>query len=220
MLFWISIRGSRVRFPGGGAGNLSLHHRVQNDSMAHLASCPMGTRGLSLGIKRPVRETDHSPPSSAEVKNAWSYTSTPQYVLMTWCLVKHRNNFTFYEGVTKSFRTGLLEWELQMVQLSATRCSFIAILWVSLVSFVAIILCVASQRVFVVAVYFVIDSVRKLLDTSSVCSLNLRDSLPALITCVIYSCYRKNCGLPTVHDDIRAFLLWEGKATGVRITWF
>jgi hypothetical protein len=51
-----------------------------------------------------------------------------------------------------------------MVQLSATRCSFIAILWVSLVSFIAITLCVASQRVFVV-VYFVIDSVRKLLDT-------------------------------------------------------
>jgi hypothetical protein len=25
---------------------------------------------------------DHSPPSSAEVKNVWSYTSAPQYVLM------------------------------------------------------------------------------------------------------------------------------------------
>jgi hypothetical protein len=32
--------------------------------------------GLSLGIKRPERESDHSPPSSAEVNNAWSYTST------------------------------------------------------------------------------------------------------------------------------------------------
>jgi hypothetical protein len=53
-----------------------------------------------------------------------------------------------------------------MVQLSATRCSYIAILCVSLVSFAAIILCVASQRVFIV-VYFVIDSVRKLLDTPS-----------------------------------------------------
>jgi uncharacterized membrane protein len=36
------------------------------------------------------------------------------------------------------------------------------------VSFAAIILCVASQRVFtVVSVYFVIDLVRKLLDTLS-----------------------------------------------------
>jgi hypothetical protein len=31
---------------------------------------------LSLGVKRPRREAEHSPPSSAEVKNAWSYTST------------------------------------------------------------------------------------------------------------------------------------------------
>jgi hypothetical protein len=33
-----------------------------------------------------------------------------------------------YEGVSKSFRTGRLERELQMVQLSATRCSCITIL--------------------------------------------------------------------------------------------
>jgi hypothetical protein len=73
-----------------------------------------------------------------------------------------------YEGVSKSFRSGRLERELQMIQLPATRCSCIAILWVSLASFAAITLCVASQRVFVfVSVYFVIDSVRKLLDTPS-----------------------------------------------------
>jgi len=73
-----------------------------------------------------------------------------------------------HEGVSKSFRTGRLERELQMVQLSTTRCSCMAILWVSLMSFAAITLCAASQRVFnVVSVYFVIDSVRKLLDTSS-----------------------------------------------------
>jgi ABC-type uncharacterized transport system fused permease/ATPase subunit len=56
-----------------------------------------------------------------------------------------------------------------MVQLSVTKCSCIAILWASLVSVAAINLCVASQRMLVVAVvvYFVIDSVRKLLDTPS-----------------------------------------------------
>jgi hypothetical protein len=70
------------------------------------------------------------------------------------------------EGVSKSFRIGLLEWELQMVQLSATRYSCIAVSWVSLMNFAAITLCVASERVFVV-VYFVIGSVRKLLDTPS-----------------------------------------------------
>jgi hypothetical protein len=35
------------------------------------------SRALSLGVKWPGREADHSPPSSAEVKNVWSYTSTP-----------------------------------------------------------------------------------------------------------------------------------------------
>jgi hypothetical protein len=40
-----------------------------------------------------------------------------------------------YECVSKSFRTGGLQRELQMVQLFATRCSCIAVLSVSLVSF-------------------------------------------------------------------------------------
>jgi hypothetical protein len=43
-------RGSRVRFPAG-AGNLSLHHRVQNGSEAHPTSYPMGTRGSFPGGK-------------------------------------------------------------------------------------------------------------------------------------------------------------------------
>jgi hypothetical protein len=39
-----------------------------------------------------------------------------------------------------------------MVRLSATRCSCVATLCVSPVSFAAIILCVASQRVFIVVI--------------------------------------------------------------------
>jgi len=61
-----------------------------------------------------------------------------------------------YEGVSESFRTGLLERELQMVQLSATKYSCIAIWWVSLVSCTTLTLCVAS-RIFVVVVYFVMS---------------------------------------------------------------
>jgi hypothetical protein len=73
-----------------------------------------------------------------------------------------------YEGVSKSFGTGHLERQLQMVQLSAIRCSCITVLWVSLKSFAAITFSVASQReIPKVSVYFVIDSVRKLLDTTS-----------------------------------------------------
>jgi hypothetical protein len=32
---------------------------------------------LFLSVKRPGRGADHSPPSSAEVKTAWNYASTP-----------------------------------------------------------------------------------------------------------------------------------------------
>jgi hypothetical protein len=76
-----------VRFPAG-AGDFSLHHRNQIGSGAHSASYPMGTRGSFSGVKRPGREADHSPPSSAEVKNAYRYTFTPQYAFMAWCSFK------------------------------------------------------------------------------------------------------------------------------------
>jgi hypothetical protein len=75
-----------------------------------------------------------------------------------WC-------FLHVRGISKSFRSGRPERKLQMIQLSATGCSCMAILWVSLASFAAVTLCVASELVFVV--YFVIASVRKLLDTPS-----------------------------------------------------
>jgi hypothetical protein len=43
---------------------------IQTGSGAHPASCTMGTRCPFPGGKaRPGRDADHSPPSSAEVKN-------------------------------------------------------------------------------------------------------------------------------------------------------
>jgi hypothetical protein len=39
---------------------------------------------------KPGREAEHSHPSSAEVKNTWSYTSTYLYVFMEWYLITHR----------------------------------------------------------------------------------------------------------------------------------
>jgi hypothetical protein len=47
-------------------------------------------RSLFAGLKLSGRETDHSPPSGAEVKNTWGYTSTTKYIFMAWCLVKCR----------------------------------------------------------------------------------------------------------------------------------
>jgi hypothetical protein len=47
-----------------------------------------GGGALSPGVKGPEHEADHSPPSNTEVKNAWSYTSTPSYIFMWWCIIK------------------------------------------------------------------------------------------------------------------------------------
>jgi hypothetical protein len=48
--YGLDDRGYRVRFPAG-AGNFSLHHRVQNGSGAHPPSSLMGTRGSFPGGK-------------------------------------------------------------------------------------------------------------------------------------------------------------------------
>jgi hypothetical protein len=63
-----------------GQGLFSLHHCcVQTGSGAHPASYPMATGGSFPGLKRLGREADRS----------------PQYVFVSWCLDKHRDNFTF-----------------------------------------------------------------------------------------------------------------------------
>jgi hypothetical protein len=53
----------------------------------------MRTGGFFPGEKRPGRKVDQLPPSSAEVKNAWSYTSTSPYVLRALCFFKRKDNF-------------------------------------------------------------------------------------------------------------------------------
>jgi hypothetical protein len=43
-----------------------------------------GYQDLSPGVKKPGSEADHSPPSSAQVNNAWSYTSTHRMRTSSW----------------------------------------------------------------------------------------------------------------------------------------
>jgi hypothetical protein len=69
------------------------------------------------------------------------------------CIMCSRLVYSIMPGCIQKFP----DWppgtrELKMVQLSAKRCSCIAILWVSLVSFATITLCVTSQRVFIIVV--------------------------------------------------------------------
>jgi hypothetical protein len=54
---------------------LPFLHVVQTESEIHPTSYLMGTGGLWVKLQR--RESDHSPPTSAEVKKIWIYTSTP-----------------------------------------------------------------------------------------------------------------------------------------------
>jgi hypothetical protein len=67
--YGLDDRAIEVRSPTG-VGDFSSSPCVQTGSGAHPASYPMGT-GVSFpgGKARPGRDADHSPPSSAEVKN-------------------------------------------------------------------------------------------------------------------------------------------------------
>jgi hypothetical protein len=71
---------------------------------------------VSPGINRPGREADHSPPSSTEVKRiTGAIPPFPPYVFMAWCLVKHRDNFTFNFVTTSISVLGLILPPLQCV---------------------------------------------------------------------------------------------------------
>ena len=60
--------------PGGGGARFPAP--IQTGPGAHPASCTMGTESF-LGERRPGRDVDHPPPSSAEVMKEQSYTSIP-----------------------------------------------------------------------------------------------------------------------------------------------
>jgi hypothetical protein len=50
----------------------------------------MGSSAMSAGVKQTERESDHSPTSSAEVKNEWSFIYFLPYVFMV--VFRHRGD--------------------------------------------------------------------------------------------------------------------------------
>jgi hypothetical protein len=73
------------------AKDFSLLQGVQTGSVSHSAAYPMHT-----GDKRPRREADRSPPSSADVKNGGAMPALPH--MSSWRghqSIKHPDNFTF-----------------------------------------------------------------------------------------------------------------------------
>jgi hypothetical protein len=109
-----------------------------------------------------------------------------------------------YESASKSYRPGSLERELHMIQLSITRCSCTAILWVSLVSFAAITLYVASQRVFISVVVLLLYRLgKKTLDINSYTEGYFSMSLK-------WSGTRKSLMEPShlTRDQVKHFINW------------
>jgi hypothetical protein len=73
-----------------------IWHHVQTSSGAHQLPVQWVLEALSLGVKQPDHEADHSPPSSAKVRECMElYLHCPN--TSSWCgaYVKHRNNLTF-----------------------------------------------------------------------------------------------------------------------------
>jgi hypothetical protein len=131
--------------------------------MANTSSVPLiyGNDVLKLGLSisnqwQQVSSTFHAFNYKLNISNALYIRKFIQcYILQSWLNIAFSAVYVI-RGCTKNFRTGRLEREPQITELSATRWSCIAILWVSLVSFAATTLCAASQRVMPkVSVYFV-----------------------------------------------------------------
>jgi hypothetical protein len=97
-------RGVGVRDPV--EANLSFSSmRRSNRFLGSPSLLPNTYVGISLRVKRPGREVDHSPPASAEVQNTWIYTSAPPYII-TQCL------FSYVQGQLYLFLlpTGVLSY--------------------------------------------------------------------------------------------------------------
>jgi hypothetical protein len=62
-------------------GDLIFSRNVLSSSGAHPASYSKHIGAPCPGVKRPVYEVDHSHPCSSEIRNEWSYTSSPHMCL-------------------------------------------------------------------------------------------------------------------------------------------
>ena len=61
-------------------------------------SSPLQNRhwGPYFGVKRPGHEANHSPPTTAKVKKAWSNTFISLYIFTTRLFIKPRDNFIIF----------------------------------------------------------------------------------------------------------------------------
>jgi hypothetical protein len=105
--YGLGDRGSRVRF-SAGAGNFSLHHRVQNGSGARQASYPTGTRGSFPGDK--AAGAWNWPLTSIQCRGqrmSGAIPPLPQYAFMAWCSVKAQGQLYLYSTLVQRRRVVL-----------------------------------------------------------------------------------------------------------------
>ena len=93
--------------------------RVQTGSWTYLASCSMGSGCTFLGVKWPVREADHPPPSSTDVKDEWCSNSTPPYAFVACTGSLYFNLYFFLNSVT------LLRFLRQFIVMEAIEMRYI-----------------------------------------------------------------------------------------------
>jgi hypothetical protein len=76
-----------------GLGDSEIVVRFRARAAIYLFSSLSRSTTAAHISERQGRVAGSSLPSSAELKSAWSYTSTPPYVSTAWCLIKGRDNF-------------------------------------------------------------------------------------------------------------------------------
>jgi hypothetical protein len=85
---WLRVGLPRGRSSIPGRGNIFLHSTSFRQALEPTQPpIQWVLEAISPGVKRLGRKDDHSPPTSAEVKKRWIYTSTPPYFFMAYCLI-------------------------------------------------------------------------------------------------------------------------------------
>jgi hypothetical protein len=71
----------------------TMSRQALGSTQPHI-QCKRGT--FSLKIKWLGCEANHSPPSTADIKNAWIYSSTPPNTFMMWCLINQEKGLHYF----------------------------------------------------------------------------------------------------------------------------
>jgi hypothetical protein len=79
LFFFVFVLATGVGVP---SPNMVKKFLFSTSSRLALESIQWVPEALSPEVKRPGREADHSPPTSAKVKKMWIYTSSPPEAFM------------------------------------------------------------------------------------------------------------------------------------------